>query len=71
MWEVQQKVGIDCSKYLGHNFRIGTTTTTAAKGIQNSVVKTMDRWESVAYQLYIRTPLAQLLSVSQASVATD
>ena len=71
MREVLQKVGIDCGKYSGHSFRIGAATTAAAtKGIQDSLRKTMGRWESVAYQLYIRTPL-QLLSVSQALVATD
>lgn len=64
--EVLQKVGIDCSKYSGHSFRIGAATTAAAKGIQDSLIKTMGRWESVAYQLYVRTPQAQLLSVSQA-----
>ena len=43
----------------------------AAKGIQDSLIKTTGRWETVVYQLYIRTPLYQLLSVSQALVATD
>ena len=63
MWEVQQKVGIDCSKYLGHNFRIGTTTTTAAKGIQNSVVKTMGRWESGISAVHQNTPSSATLGV--------
>ena len=34
MWEVLQKVGIDCSKYSGHSFWIGIATTTAAKGFR-------------------------------------
>ena len=71
MQEVLQRVGIDCSKYSGHSLRIGAATTAAAKGIQNSLIKTMVRWESVAYQLYIRAAQTQLLSVSQALVATD
>ena len=69
--EVLQKVGIDCSKYSGHSFRIGAATTAAARGIQDSLIKTMGRWESVAYQLYVRTPRAQLLSVSQALATAD
>ena len=69
--EVLQRVGIDCSKYSGHSFRIGVATTAAAKGIQDSLIKTMGRWESVAYQLYVRTPQAQLLSVSQALASSN
>ena len=43
MWEVLQKVGLDCSKYLVHSFRIGAATTATAKGIQDSLIKTMGR----------------------------
>ena len=69
--EVLQKVGIDCSKHLGHSFRTGAATTAIAKGIQDFLIKTMGRWEGVAYQLYIRTPQVQLLSVSQALVTIE
>ena len=34
MREVLLKVDIDCSKYLGHSFRIGAAITAAAKGIR-------------------------------------
>ena len=64
MREVLQKVGIDCSKYSGHSFRVGAATTAAAVGIQDSLIKTMGRWESVAYQLYVRTPWDQLTAVA-------
>ena len=69
MREVLQKVGIDCSKYSGHSFRIGAATTAAAVGIQDSLIKTMGRWESVAYQLYVRTPRDQLTAVAGTLVA--
>ena len=69
MQEVLQKVGIDCSKHLRHSFRTGAATT--AKGIEDFLIKTMGRWESVGYQLYIRTPQVQLLSVSQALVTIE
>jgi len=58
--EILSEVGIDCSKHYGHSFRIGTATTA---GVQDSLIKTMGRWESVAYQLYVRTLQAQLLRV--------
>ena len=47
---------IDASKYVGHSFRIGAVITAASKGIQDSLIKTMGQWESLAYTLYIHTP---------------
>ena len=41
-----EAVGVDCSGYSGHSFRIGAATTTASKGIQDSLIKTMGRWQS-------------------------
>ena len=71
MQEALQKVGIDCSKHSGHSFRTKAATTAAAKGIQDFLIKTTSRWESMAYQLYIRTPQVQLLSVSQVLVTIE
>ena len=62
--EVLQQIGIDQTKYCGHSFRIGAATTAAKKGIQDSLKKTLGRWESVAYQLYVRTPHEQLVTVA-------
>ena len=59
--EALEAVGVDCSGYSSHNFRIGAATTTASKGIQDSL---MGRWQSIAYQLYVRTPQAELISVA-------
>lgn len=54
--------GFDVLQYCGHSFRIGAATTAAQNGIEDSVIKTLGRWESTAYQLYIRTPRATLAS---------
>ena len=62
--EVLQQIGIDQSKYSGHSFRIGAVTTAARTGIQDSLIKTLGRWESMAYQLYVRTPRGQLVTVA-------
>ena len=51
--------------YAGHSFRIGAATTAAANGVPDSLIKTMGRWESSAYTLYIRTPRETLCSVAQ------
>ena len=62
--EVLQQIGIDQSKYSGHSFRIGAATTAARTGIQDSLLKTLGRWESVAYQLYVTTPREQLVTAT-------
>ena len=59
-----QRIGIDDQKYSSHSFRIGADTTTACHGIQDSLIKTMGHWESVACQLYVHTPQEQLVAVA-------
>ena len=60
-----REVGIDSSLYAGHSFRIGAATTAASRGLQDSLIKTLGRWESSAYMLYVRTPRATLTAVSR------
>lgn len=57
--------GIDSSHYAGHSFRIGAATTAAQWGLQDSLIKTLGRWESSAYTLYIRTPRETLCAVAR------
>ena len=70
MREVLQRIGIDC-EYSGHNFWIGVATTAASRGVQDSLIKTMGSWESVAYQLYVRTPQEQLVTVASTLATVD
>ena len=58
-------VGIDSSLYAGHSFRIGAATTAAQCGLQDSLIKTLGRWESTAYLLYVRMPRDTLCSVAR------
>ena len=62
------QAGVDSSLYSGHSFRIGAATAAAAQGVPDSLIKTMGRWESSAYTLYIRTPKEQLREVAKALV---
>ena len=62
--------GIDPSCYSGHSFRIGAATSAAAAGVPDHIIKMLGRWESSAYQLYIRTPPSQLAGYS-ASLLTS
>ena len=57
--------GVEASKYSGHSFRIGAATTAASAGIEDSLIKTLGRWESAAYLLYIRVPRDRLTAVSR------
>ncbi len=56
--------GLDDSNFAGHSFRIGAATTAAACGLPDSLIKTLGRWESAAYTLYIKTPRELLCSVA-------
>jgi integrase len=39
--------------YKGHSFRRGGATSLARVGVPDSVIKTIGRWKSQAYQLYV------------------
>ena len=58
-------IGLQTSLYSGHSFRIGAATTAAAQGISDALIKTMGRWESIAYTTYIQTPIDQIAAVSR------
>ena len=60
--------GIQAENYAGHSFRIGAATTAANQGLSDSLIKTLGRWESAAYMLYIRTPQSVLRSVAMSLV---
>ena len=62
--EAMGKTGIPQDKYCGHSFRIGAATTAASKGIEDSIIQTLGRWESLAYLRYVRIPREQLAGYS-------
>ena len=61
--------GMDTKGYSGHSFRIGAATTAALKGVEESVIKMLGRWESSAYQRYLRTPRKSLAALSARLIA--
>ena len=59
-----ETAGVDQSKYCGHSFRIGAATTAASKGVEDCVIQTLGRWESLAYLQYVKLPREQLSGYS-------
>ena len=57
--------GIDSSFYSGHSFRSGAATTAAERGIGDAAIKTLGRWRSSAYQVYVKTPRDLLAGLSK------
>ena len=64
-----RKAGFKPEDYAGHTFRIGAATTAAACGVPVDTIKTLGRWKSQAYQLYVRLPRKQLAEISHQLVA--
>ena len=52
-------------------FRIGAITTTAAAGLPASLIKTLGRWKSNAYESYVQFPPSSLLAVPSILAHTD
>ena len=55
-----QALGLPHNEFAGHSFRIGAATAAAQAGVEDSVIRTMGRWNSSAFLVYIRTPPTRL-----------
>ena len=62
--EALSQLGVDHTRFNGHSFRIGAATTAAQKGIEDSTIQMLGRWQSAAYLRYVQTPRSQLIPVS-------
>ena len=58
--EALDAAGMEARQYSGHSLCIGAAITAAARGLEDSTVRTLDQWKSLAYLEYIRIPHAQL-----------
>ena len=57
--------GKDTAPYSSHSFRIGAATTAASRGVEDSLIKILGRWESAAYQRYVKISRERLAGVSR------
>ena len=55
--------GLDPHRYSSHSFRAGAATTAAEAGLPDWMIKSMGRWASEAYHLYIRPPTESLATI--------
>ena len=51
---IAEHFGLDPSRYGTHSSRIGGASALSAAGIEDSVIKLMGRWKSIAFLKYIR-----------------
>ena len=51
-----QRAGVDERWSCDYSFRIGAVTTVAQKGLEDCIIKTLGRWESVEYLQYVKIP---------------
>lgn len=63
-------LGYTGAHYAGHSFRIGAATTAAKANLEDSVIRTLGRWESDAFLSYIRIPHTLLAGFSQVLSST-
>jgi hypothetical protein len=55
--QLLEKAGYRTDQYSSHSFRKGGAVTLQSMGVSDSLIRTMGRWKSQAYHLYLRHPI--------------
>ncbi len=58
-------IGLPYGNFSGHSFRSGAATATAKAGMEDSLIRTLGRWNSAAFLTYIRTRKEDLARFTQ------
>ena len=64
MRDVLEKAGVQADRCAGHSFRIGAAVTAASREMEDSIIKMLGRWKSLAYLEYVRISRQQLENYS-------
>ena len=64
---LMQRLGEDPSEFGSHSLRIGGATALFASGASPTVIRTMGRWSSDLYKLYVRASFEQTVAWSRAA----
>ena len=67
-------VGMDPNQFGAHSFRIGGATALFAAGADPTVIRTMGRWSSDCYRLYVRACFSKTIEwtrICGSSVVSD
>lgn len=59
--DAARHAGLPYKSLKGHSFRIGASSTAAAAGLPDWLIKVLGRWPLDCYQLYVGTPCNVLL----------
>jgi len=58
---LMQAIGLDPAHFGAHSLRIGSATALFAAGADPNIIRTMGRWSSDYYRLYVRACFNQTL----------
>ena len=53
---ILQRLAFDSTKFQGHSFRIGASSSACKARLEDHLIKTFGRWTSDCYKTYIGTP---------------
>ncbi len=57
--------------YADHSFHVSAAKTAALKGMEDSTIQMLGRWQSAAFLQYIRTPKTGLAELSSLVARND
>ena len=62
---VLKKANLPAEQFVGQSFRIGTATTAATVGMEDSLIQMLGKWKNTAYLLYVKLDPSKLAAVSR------